>query len=117
MMDPAGFMKKFLLLLLLILGPSMGFSADIALPPASMQTCVACHGQTGVSTNPAWPNLAGQHEAYLVKQLTDLKEGKMRKAPVMAAMVASLSPTDIQALAAFLCEPSGQRRQDAQTLS
>ena len=63
-------------------------------------TCVACHGMDGNSANPMWPNLAGQHAQYLVKQLKDFKAGK-RKDPVMAPMAAPLSEQDMLDLAAY----------------
>jgi cytochrome c553 len=63
--------------------------------------CAACHGPTGVSINPEWPNLAGQHRAYLVKQLHDMKEGHLRSSPIMAPMIANLTPKDIQDLATY----------------
>ena len=63
--------------------------------------CAACHGLTGISINPVWPSLSGQHEAYLVKELQDFKKGLNRNAAVMAPMVANLSDQDIEDLAAF----------------
>nr|HPQ96478.1 c-type cytochrome [Thiolinea sp.] len=36
-------------------------------------TCAACHGIDGNSTNPEWPSLAGQSEAYIIKQLHNFK--------------------------------------------
>ena len=36
-------------------------------------TCSACHGVDGNSAIPMNPKLAGQHEQYLVKQLTEFK--------------------------------------------
>ena len=33
--------------------------------------CVACHAADGNSPSGAYPKLAGQHEAYLYKQLKD----------------------------------------------
>ena len=38
--------------------------------------CSACHGPNGNSSNPEWPNLAGQGERYMVQQLKFFKEGK-----------------------------------------
>jgi cytochrome c553 len=73
-------------------------------------TCVACHGEKGVSTNPLWPDLAGQHAAYLVKQLNDYQTGNTRQAPLMTGIVTGLTPKDIQAIADFyaaLPTPSG----------
>lgn len=63
--------------------------------------CVACHGQQGISLNPEWPNIAGQHASYLRKQLQDFKQGKTRSAPTMAAMVSTMSEEDMGMLAAF----------------
>lgn len=63
--------------------------------------CVACHGQQGVSPNPEWPNLAGQHSSYLLKQLQDFKAVKTRNAPTMTSIVATLTNEDMAKLAAF----------------
>jgi cytochrome c553 len=63
-------------------------------------TCVACHGVDGNSANPEWPNLAGQHASYIVKQLQAFKAGK-RTNPVMAPMAAGLSDQDVEDLAAY----------------
>jgi cytochrome c553 len=62
--------------------------------------CAACHGVDGNSPIPANPSLAGQHPAYLYKQLTDFKAGR-RKNAVMGAMVANLSEDDLRNLAAY----------------
>ena len=39
-------------------------------------TCLACHGVNGNSTNPEWPNLAGQNAAYIEHQLHLLHDGR-----------------------------------------
>jgi cytochrome c553 len=65
------------------------------------QVCAACHGQQGISPTPEWPNLAGQHKQYLVKQLKDMKEGTLRIAPTMTAMIANLNEQDMNDLASF----------------
>ena len=62
--------------------------------------CGGCHGPAGRSTNPLWPNLAGQHAAYTVKQLKDFQSGA-RKDPSMGAM-AALSAGKEQAIADYL---------------
>ena len=64
------------------------------------KTCAACHGADGNSVNPMWPKLAGQHAAYLVKQLKDFKSGA-RKDPVMSPMAMPLGDQDMQDVAAF----------------
>lgn len=69
--------------------------------------CSACHGAGGVSTNPTWPKLAGQHEQYIQKQLFDFRQSSkspdnaMRDDPSMRAQVAALSDQDIADLAAY----------------
>lgn len=62
--------------------------------------CVACHGADGNSPAPVNPKLAGQHAEYLNKQLTNFKSGE-RANPIMAGMVAALSPEDMKSLAAY----------------
>lgn len=66
--------------------------------------CFGCHGVNGVSTNPQWPKLAGQHANYIAKQLADFKEGKKRSDPLMASQVANLSSQDMADLAAFFAK-------------
>ncbi|SMF94562.1 Cytochrome c553 [Methylomagnum ishizawai] len=68
--------------------------------------CAACHGIAGISASPAFPNLAGQKEAYLQAALTAYKDGS-RKNPIMGNLAAGLSDTDIADLAAYL---SGLKR-------
>lgn len=63
--------------------------------------CAACHGPKGVSVNPDWPSLAGQHAGYIIKQLNDYKTGKQRNAATMTSIVAALSEQDMIDLAAF----------------
>ena len=72
---------------------------DAAAGKAKAASCNACHGANGISTIPTYPNLAGQKEAYLVKQMKAFKD-KSRKDPTMNAMAAPLSDTDMANLAA-----------------
>ncbi|MFK8052386.1 MAG: cytochrome c [Woeseiaceae bacterium] len=79
------------------------------------QTCVACHGERGISVNSIWPNLAGQHEDYLANALTqyqlanaDESNGEyVRKNGVMAGLAAALSEEDIEDLAAYFAAQEG----------
>ena len=66
----------------------------------SKTVCAACHtadGSRGIPTNPI---LQGQHADYLVKQLTEFKDGKRDNA-VMKPMASTLSDTDMRNVAAF----------------
>jgi cbb3-type cytochrome c oxidase subunit III len=69
------------------------------------QVCASCHGADGNSAGAAYPKLAGQHEAYLVKQLKDFKAQQgakpLRNNAVMAGMAAALSDQDIANVAAY----------------
>jgi cytochrome c553 len=49
---------------------------------------------------PEYPNLAGQHEDYLVNSLRSYKSG-VRKNAIMAGMAAALTEKDIQELAQY----------------
>ncbi len=79
------------------------FAGDAAAGKAKSTMCAACHGTNGVSMVPMYPNLAGQKEAYLLKQLQDFKSGK-RTDPTMKGMVMALSDTDMENLAAYYAE-------------
>ncbi len=69
------------------------------------QVCAACHAADGNSQIAVNPKLAGQIPEYLYKELTNFKPAAGKKAerdnPVMAGMVASLSPEDMRNLAAY----------------
>lgn len=67
---------------------------------AAAAVCLACHGQNGISPNPLWPNLAGQKEDYLVKQLKAFRSEE-RKDPVMGPQAKALGDSEIENLAAF----------------
>lgn len=75
-------------------------AADIDAGKAKATLCAACHGPNGVSLNDLWPNLAGQKEGYLKKQIKAFREGT-RQDPSMQPMVANLTDEDIDNLAAY----------------
>lgn len=89
--------------LTLFLGLSLPVYAEEGLqaPNDKAITCSACHGLKGISPNPEWPNLAGQNEKYLVKQLKDMQQGTKRNSPTMTALINSLSSQDLQNLARY----------------
>ena len=75
-------------------------AGDAGKGKAKAATCTACHGAKGISAVPTYPNLAGQKEAYVIKQLKAFKD-KSRKDPTMNAMAAPLSEADMANIAAF----------------
>jgi cytochrome c553 len=68
-------------------------------------TCVNCHGPAGVSTIASYPNIAGQHQEYLLKALRAYRSGE-RSDATMQAMVAPFSDQDLEDLAAYFASQS-----------
>ena len=97
-------MKRQLLTVLtaavLAVASNITLAADAAAGKAKSATCAGCHGANGISAVPTYPNLAGQKEAYLVKQMKAFKDGT-RTDPTMNAMAKPLSDADIANLSAF----------------
>lgn len=69
-------------------------------------TCIACHGQNGISVSPNWPTLAGQHEDYLRHALNQYRGGTRNNA-VMAQMAAPLTDEDVKVLARYYASLEG----------
>ena len=95
-------MKKLFVCLLVGLGWTGAAMAggDAAAGKDKVAVCTACHGPTGISIAPNYPNLAGQGEGYLIKQIADIKSGE-RKVIEMTGMVENLSDQDIADISAF----------------
>src|SRR5262245_29210907 len=65
------------------------------------QACAACHGANGVPTDPKTiPNIWGQQQYYLFKQLVDYRLG-LREHPIMTPLAKSLNHSDLRPLAAY----------------
>jgi cytochrome c553 len=79
---------------------------DAAAGKEKIAVCTACHGEAGISPAPNWPNLAGQHEDYLVHALKQYRSGE-RSDAVMVGQAVNLTDQDIKDLAAFYAEQSG----------
>ncbi len=75
-------------------------AADVEKGKEKSTMCVACHGVDGNSIAPTFPNLAGQHAAYLAKAIKDYRDGR-RTDPSMNPMVKSLTDDDVANLAAY----------------
>ena len=93
-------MKRVFILMTVLAFSLPAFAGDAAAGKAKAMTCMACHGAAGISPNDIWPNLAGQKEGYLVKQIKAFRDG-VRVDPMMAPMVRSLSDDDIANLATY----------------
>ncbi|MCK5777749.1 MAG: hypothetical protein KAH11_03090 [Rhodospirillales bacterium] len=79
----------------------------------ALTICASCHGPTGVSERYYVPNIAGQHYAYLVKQLrhfrTTHEAGDMRENATMNWHAVRMNGADIDRIARYYagqtCQP------------
>ena len=93
---------------LMILSMLLGVSAPQALAAGNAQAgkaasmvCASCHGQDGASAiDPSYPQLAGQNERYLAKQLKMFQSGE-RDVALMTAQLIGKSEQDLDDLAAY----------------
>lgn len=92
-------------LALMVSGPALA-AGDAAAGKSKSGLCAGCHGADGNSMNPEWPKIAGQNEAYLLKQLKDFKSGK-RNNPTMSGMAAPLTEQEMADLSAFYAGQTG----------
>mgnify|MGYP001549128509 CR=1 FL=1 len=79
---------------------NVAIAGDAVAGKAKAASCGGCHGANGISAVPTYPNLAGQKEAYLIKQMKAFKD-KTRTDPTMTAMAAPLSDADIANISAY----------------
>jgi len=86
--------------LVLLVGGSSAFAADVAAGRTKALMCQACHGLDGLSKVPDAPNIAGQTESYLALQLAAFKAGT-RKSETMNVVSSTLSEADVANLAAY----------------
>jgi cytochrome c553 len=80
-------------------GAANGEKKAAAAGQAVAARCAVCHGAQGISTQPSWPNLAGQSGEYLVGSLKAYKAGA-RKNGLMDGIVKDLSDADAANVAA-----------------
>jgi cytochrome c553 len=93
--------------------PAKAKAGDAVAGKSLARSCAACHGETGIAPNPAWPSLAAQKPGYIVHALKAFRAG-LRTDPMMAGVARGLSDTDMVNLAAFYseqaCAPIQQAR-------
>lgn len=104
--------KSAALTALLILSNSIVVNADQNRLPAStdlseyelvldeLKQCITCHGANGITLQPSFPILSGQHFYYLYVQLKDFKSG-LRKNDVMGPIASRLAKSQMKLLAKF----------------
>ncbi len=78
-----------------------GISGDIARGESLAPACTMCHGEKGISGDPAnVPSLAGQDAFYLVSATLDYRNGK-RNNDNMANVMDDLSEQDLKDIASY----------------
>ena len=83
------------------LGSQAYAAGDAAAGKAQSMVCASCHGQDGATAiDPSYPQLAGQNERYLARQLNMFQSGE-RDVALMTAQLIGKSEQDLDDLAAY----------------
>lgn len=86
-------------------GQKLFHSGDAA---RGIPACMACHGPTGAGNpGPAYPHVAGQQSAYVVRRLQEYRTGTTAEPDpklfnVMATVAKTLTDEEIQSVASYL---------------
>jgi len=86
-------MKRLFIVLVVLVILNPAFAGDIAAGEAKAVICMTCH----ISSNDLWPNLAGQKEGYLTKQIRAFRDDH----PLIAPFMDTLSDVEAENLAAY----------------
>ena len=78
----------------------VAYAGDVKIGAGLAEKCQTCHGLDGLSKIVEAPNIAGQNEQYLIKQLTAFKSGE-RQNELMSVVAPTLSEKDIEDLASY----------------
>jgi len=91
-----------IMIAVLTLGISSNLYSEVSIEKgkAKSAVCAACHGADGNGLSPTFPNLAGQHVSYIVKQIKDFKSGK-RSDPLMTSQANLIADGDIESIALY----------------
>lgn len=91
-------------------------SADPEKGKALAQSCLACHGQQGISETPQTPSLAGQSANYLYKQIRDFSSGD-RVNTIMNVLTRDITQDDAAAIALWFSQlPANQQNANGEDL-
>ncbi|MDP2751459.1 MAG: c-type cytochrome [Rhodocyclaceae bacterium] len=117
-------LNHFLLLGVTLVGSLTAHAADPAAGLAIATTiCAACHNPDGNSILPANPKLAGQHAAYLLKQMKNFKgvgdKPAERASPIMNGMIMTVDEKQMADLAAYFAsqKQTNEQVQNKETLA
>ncbi len=75
--------------------------------------CVSCHGEFGEGAEKDfYPVLAGQHYKYMLRQITDIRDGRRRNAnPEMVEVVAKYTDEELDAVVDYMSRLEWPARQ------
>jgi len=77
-------------------------AADPVAGKSRYAVCAGCHGAAGMgNTALGYPQLAGRDAGYVLQQLRAFRDGR-RESATMKAMVAGLTQTDMENVAAYI---------------
>lgn len=94
-------MHRFILRIVCVLAFALtGTAAQAADGKQKAETCIACHGQDGISQTEKVPSLAGQPDQFIQWQLVFFRAGT-RKNEQMQPVVEQLTNEDIRNLGAY----------------
>jgi len=84
-----------------LLGQPVWADGDAAAGEAAAAPCAACHGADGATgLDGTYPNLAGQNEKYMLRQLLAIQSGD-RSIPLMAGQLDGKTESQLADLAAY----------------
>ncbi|MCK6263448.1 cytochrome c [Vibrio sp. ZSDE26] len=106
-------MKTTTVTLLILFGWSANIADSNATPFGDPElgklkapSCVFCHGKTGISTNPSYPNIQGQNELYLYNAMKAYQNGE-RTGPLsemMGQQLQRLNDQDLKDVASYFSQ-------------
>ncbi len=79
--------------------------------PRKVAVCNSCHGPDGVPPSPTTPNIWGQPQDYLLKQMNDYRSGGRGNDPIMSAIATDVVPDDLPKLASYYAAKRWPARQ------
>ncbi|WP_308366366.1 MULTISPECIES: c-type cytochrome [unclassified Microbulbifer] len=72
---------------------------------APWETCALCHGADGISHVDKFPKLAGQNEAYIVRQVLDFSTGRRdNDNGQMRSILSELEPGELERVASYFAQ-------------
>ena len=82
------------------LNASYSHAGDAAKGKVLARQCQTCHGLNGIAQIPIAPNIAGESQIYLERQLKRFRDGQ-REHEMMTVVAKNLTDTEIENLAAW----------------